>query len=453
MATDAQRFTAGWFDNGVYESCLAISLVLPDDVPVQGVFPLRVVEQFFDNRGTGAPKLDDSWMECPYTLKMKWMHRPWPVQPALEDYSIARDVLDRTTLGEIGNDDISPPRASLGQRRSVVVIVLPVKAREPALSPKDGVVGALTLVHWVLTDWLRAARMSTGAPIRELTYGRLPLIIPVRHAGVLDDGALSWSDDRYDIVDDEAMARVLPRPVMSGPHADSIGEAFGQITWGRLGAVQLDHVKRGDSAAFHGDYVGAVLAYATACEIAIVTLSLALAWEDGMQPGDAARNYRDASVTKMLTSLCHPLGGRWSVDDPGFAQDWRIHVSEIRNKIMHAGFRPEHTEVKQARQALETLMTTIPERLVGKWKAYPRTLSLLVSRQSVDLYSSKKARPKILTDLESRSHASEEEFAAWRRAYYSSAVGGGTPGSRGRSPAVGRIRSNLRSWRLRKRTL
>jgi hypothetical protein len=41
-------------------------------------------------------------------------------------------------------------------------------------------------------------------------------------------------------------------------------------------------------------------------------------------------------------------------------------------------------------------MTTIPERLVGKWKRFPRTLSLFVSRQSVDLYASKKAHPKIL---------------------------------------------------------
>src|SRR4029077_13201262 len=92
--------------------------------------------------------------------------------------------------------------------------------------------------------------------------------------------------------------------------------------------------KRGDSAKFYGDDVGALLAYATACELAIVNLTLALAWEDGVRAEDAARTYRDMSVTKMLTSLCHPLGGTWSVDKPGFSRDWRVHVAEVRNRII-----------------------------------------------------------------------------------------------------------------------
>ena len=415
--TDSQRLTADWFDNDTYTGCLAMSFVLPDDVPVQGVFPIRIVEEFFGNRGTGAPALDDSWMVCPYILKTKWVHRPWPIHPVLEDYSLAGDVLDRVTVGEAGGEGAVPPGATFGHRRSVVVIVLPVKARETALSPHEGAVGALTLVQWVLADWLRAARMSTGAPINELTYGRLPLAIPVRYAIVVDDAKLSWTDERFDVVDDEVMNRALPQPILSGPNANRIGEAFGQITWGRPGAVQLDHIKRGDSAAFHGDDIGALLAYATACELAIVNVTLVLAWEDGMQPEDAARKFRDMSATKLLTSLCHPLGGKWSVDDPGFAQDWRVHVSEVRNKIMHTGFRPTYDEVAYAHQALEALMTTIPARLIGKWKRFPKTLSILVSRQSIDLYASKKALPKIIDDLENRSHASEVEFAAWRKAY------------------------------------
>ena len=181
----------------------------------------------------------------------------------------------------------------------------------------------------------------------------------------------------------------------------------------------FDHIKRGDSAKFYGDDVGALLAYATACELAIVNLTLALAWEDGVRAEDAARTYRDMSVTKMLTSLCHPLGGTWSVDKPGFSRDWRVHVAEVRNRIIHAGFRPTPIDVARARHALEALMTTIPKRLVGKWRRYPNTLALLVSRGSVDLYASKKAHSKIVESLEARSHASEVEFAAWRNDYLS----------------------------------
>ena len=63
-------------------------------------------------------------------------------------------------------------------------------------------------------------------------------------------------------------------------------------------------------------------------------------------------------------------------------------------------------------------MRMIPKRLVGMWGRYPKTLALLVSRGSVDLYASKKAHGKIIESLEARSHASEVEFAVWRNAYY-----------------------------------
>lgn len=415
----ADRLSADWFDSEIYSGCLALSLVMTDDVPLEGVFPIRIVEEFFDNRGTGVATRDDSWMVCPYTIMTKWLHLPRPIRSVLEDYSIATQALRRATDGEIGGEGTAPPDSGVGQQRSVVIVVLPVKAREPALFPQDGTVGALMFVHWVLAEWMRAVRMATNAAIGDLTQGRLPLMIPVRYAEVADGGTLRWTAAWYDVCSDELVKRVLPQPIVSGTAAESIGEAFGQITWGRPGAVVFDHIKRGDSAKFYGDDVGALLAYATACELAIVNLTLALAWEDGVRAEDAARTYRDMSVTTMLTSLCHPLGGTWSVDKPGFSRDWRVHVAEVRNRIIHAGFRPTPIDVARARHALEALMTTIPKRLVGKWRRYPNTLALLVSRGSVDLYASKKAHSKIVESLEARSHASEVEFAAWRNDYLS----------------------------------
>ena len=50
--TGSERLSANWFDNEIYTGCLALSLVLPDDVPLEGVFPSRIVEEFFHNRGT-----------------------------------------------------------------------------------------------------------------------------------------------------------------------------------------------------------------------------------------------------------------------------------------------------------------------------------------------------------------------------------------------------------------
>ncbi len=162
----------------------------------------------------------------------KWVQRPWAIQPVLEDYSIAEQVLNNATgaVSDAARDDL--PR-SVGQRRSVVVVVLPVKSRDSALSPPAGTVGALTFTHWVLAEWIRAVRMGTDAPVRDLTYGRLPPVIPVRYAHVESGRTLRWSDERYDIFSDELINRSLMQPMAPGPVRDMIGEAFGQITWGQ----------------------------------------------------------------------------------------------------------------------------------------------------------------------------------------------------------------------------
>jgi hypothetical protein len=409
---------AEWFDTDIYSGCLALSLVLPDYVPLKGVYPIRVVEEFFIDRGAGAPKVDDSWMVRPYTVMTKWVPRPWPVQPTLEDYSIAEETLNRATGGEAEAQGRPLPERSAGQRRSVVIVVLPVKARQLALSPTDGAVGALTLVHWILGDWLRAVRMASRAPIGELTQSRLPPLIPVRYASVVEGAKLDWAHERHDLVNGQLMNRVLPQPIIPRSRAGSVGDAFAQITWGRPGAIMLDQVRRGDAAALNGDDIGAVLAYATACELAITNLALALAWEDGLQAREAARIFRDMSVTRIVTSLCHSLGGTWAVDAPGVAMDWRIHIADVRNRIIHTGFRPTSIEVQRANRALKALLPAIAKSVIRKWKRYPRTVSLLVSRGSIDLYASKKAHGQIVEGLEARSHAAEEEFAAWRRTYY-----------------------------------
>jgi hypothetical protein len=60
-------------------------------------------------------------MMCPYTIMTKWMHHPWPIQPVLEDYSIAQQMSNRVADGEIGADEAALPGGSLGHRRSVVI--------------------------------------------------------------------------------------------------------------------------------------------------------------------------------------------------------------------------------------------------------------------------------------------------------------------------------------------
>ncbi len=419
MSGGAERLSTDWFDTDVYSGCIALSIVLPDYVPFQSVFPIRVVEDFFEGRGTGIAGIDDRWMTCPYVLMTKWMQIPWPIRPWLEDISIAEDALVKANIGVATREEDAPTLDPIpGQPRSVVIAILPVKSLATALERPAGKVDVITFVRWVLMEWMRAVRLSTQLPIQDLTPRRMPVAIPVRYADVVA-GELEWHEQPYDMFSDEFVERTLLPPVAPHEVVESAGLAFGQLTWGRPGAITLDHIVRGDSAAMIGDDVGALLAYATACEVAIVNLSLALRWENGSDAADVARELKPVSVSSMVPSLCHSLGGNWSLDAAGPARSWFVDVARVRNRVIHAGNTPTLVQLNLARDAVRELMTHIAKRLVVKWKTHPRTLALLVSRESVDLYASKKSHTKVVETIETLAESSEEAFAAWRRRYLS----------------------------------
>lgn len=420
MSSAAMRLRADWFDTTVYEGCLAMSVVLPDYVPLRSNIKIHIVEDFFENRPLGVAGIDHSWMSFPYPIMTKWVHVAWSIHPWIEDLGIARDALRNAGIGSVGAPEAAvASEAASGHRRSVVLLILPVKNLATAIRSPDDKVNAIAFVYWVLAEWIRAVRMGTGASLQDLTALRMPVVIPIRYAEVAD-GELHWVDDEYNIFVEDLLQRTLPRPAVPKEVVDRIGEAFGNLTAGRQSAVILDHILRGDAAAKAGDDVGALLAYATACEVAIVNLTLALRWEDGDNASDVARDLRETSTTKMVSSLCHSLGGEWSVDKPGPAQSWFVNVALLRNQTIHAGYLPMQMEVETARTAVTELMTHIAKRLVVKWKHREKTLALFVSRGSVELYASKKSRDKVVATIESLSLPSEKAFALWRHDYQTS---------------------------------
>lgn len=417
MTNDPTQLKADWFDAMLYEGCLAMSVVLPDYVPLRSNIQIRIVEEFFANRPLGVAGIDHSWMSFPYPIMTKWTHVAWPIHPWIEDFSIARDLLRNTGIGSVGaTDTMSVSDTPSGHQRSVVLLILPVKQLGPAIQSRDDKVSAIALVHWVLAEWLRAVRMGGRASLPDLTILRMPVAIPVRYAKVVD-GELHWSDEEYNIFPEDLLQRTLPQPVVPKEWVARIGEAFGNLTAGRLSAVILDHILRGDAAAKAGDDVGALLAYSTACEVAIVNLTLALRWEDGDNASYVSRELRETSVTKMVNSLCHSLGGQWSVDKAGPARSWFVNVALVRNQAIHAGHLPTQKEVEGARKALGELMIHIAKRLIVKWKQREKTLALFVSRGSVDLFASKKSHSKIVAKIESLALPSEEAFGIWRHDY------------------------------------
>jgi hypothetical protein len=188
------QLATDWFDTNIYRGCIALSIVLPAYVPFQSVFPIRIVEDLFENRGNGVAGIDDRWMNCPYTLMTKWIQAPWPIRPWLEDISIAENAFARAGIGTAKQaEEATTLDPNAGNLRSVLMVILPVKKLSPALDVRGGKVNAITFVHWTLAEWMRAVRIGTQLPVQDLTIRRMPVVVPVRYAEIVD-GALRHRD-------------------------------------------------------------------------------------------------------------------------------------------------------------------------------------------------------------------------------------------------------------------
>lgn len=360
-------------------------------------------------------------MDAPYTLMMKWVPQEQATTPWVEDTTLAGQVLTKSTDRKIDHFAVPPALQEEPHLRTVVVVLMPVKNSATALRYEPDHVDAFTLAQWVLFDVLRSVRMFTRLPIADLTVNRLPAVIPCTRAHV-ENGRLVWSGEQKSIMHDKLLRMGQSADMLSHNDIDTVMGAFGNITWGRRGAIILDHLCRANASAATGDDIGAALAYATATEVAIVDLVLALLWESGAAPEESAEDLRNEGVTKLVTSRCSSLGGKWRTDQAGPVRDWSTDVAELRNRVIHDGYLPSDAEIDKSRAAALGILQHIAKRLVIKAKVYPKTTSIFASEQSVQMYASKRSREETLATIRRLSPTSEGDFADMAKSLSSSEI-------------------------------
>ena len=104
-------------------------------------------------------------------------------------------------------------------------------------------------------------------------------------------------------------------------------------------------------------------------------------WEDGQTPADAARIWKDTSITKRVSQYYSMrLGAHWSINTQTPIALWFENVAAVRNRVLHGGRIPTTSEVETAVDAANRLYESLARRLVANWKKYPRTMSVFVAR-------------------------------------------------------------------------
>lgn len=195
----------------------------------------------------------------------------------------------------------------------------------------------------------------------------------------------------------------------------AVGNTFAQLTQASIAALIRDHLARGRSEHSAGDYRASILSLAIACEVALDNALAAMLWEEGETAARSAQIWvESSSITHRVRRLyAERLGGDWRLDVSSPIGNWRIHIVDVRNSVIHSGRLPSIAESSDAGHCAAELISFISERLVLRWKQYPKTLAMLCGPSSVERYSSKKQRNNVLEEMD-RCSSYAVDFHHWR---------------------------------------
>lgn len=157
-------------------------------------------------------------------------------------------------------------------------------------------------------------------------------------------------------------------------------EGLGEIASRRTTAFSLVAEMRREALVADrrdGNPVLGIAAVASAAELLLSTTLLHCSWEEGVRPEDAAKLFADrarSQLKRTIGSLSTRLGGNWSLTGSGEIAE-AYAVAQVRNRVLHSGYKPSLSELEEALLALQDLERFVGDRLCdsASLRKYPRT--------------------------------------------------------------------------------
>ncbi|WP_415972750.1 hypothetical protein [Rhodococcus sp. 077-4] len=397
-----------------FDKWVAISLALPEYVHLETVTSIMVNDDYLQHRGIAQDTYDSRWLRTPLPVQIGWRRIEKPTHPIVELTLIASEVLDEF-LGHTRTKPATAEKPDVPGATTVAVCVVPVHDLDAAFTQQDGVLDVVTLANLLVADTIRALRMMTGIPLKDVLYRQLSSIVPTllgrRKAETVD-----WSDGPV-IFLQHSMADLVSSDPISADDEVVLGQALYQLSIGRPAAVVRDHVGRAGAATASGDHPAALVAYATACEVALDNFLTAMMWEEGMTPADAADGWDNSLANRIKRNYASRLGGNWSMKTSTALTAYSRDVAKPRHRIVHAGETVDGPAVERAAVAAEELFSFVTKLLVSRGASYPKTISLLLGRDSLQRYGGEATR-SLLKAHEDHNDRWEHEFGLWRKQWF-----------------------------------
>jgi len=134
----------------------------------------------------------------------------------------------------------------------------------------------------------------------------------------------------------------------------------------------------------YGDFRSAVMLAFTVSEVLLDATLMAMAWEDGIPPEQAARLFSNQLMTRVRTLYHVRLGGNWDTRSGGSPVGrWHTACVLLRHRVAHAGFEPDRELAEEALNAYTGLQKHVFDRFTASIPKYPVSTCLLVGEPAL----------------------------------------------------------------------
>lgn len=235
----------------------------------------------------------------------------------------------------------------------------------------------MKLIHSLINAYVVVTKDPVRTPVRE----SLPPMVPMFTRRVVE-GNQGYPGDPGVFVVSAGSLRSTFMTETTDADWSHIGEVFSENSYPFAAYVST----RTAASRFlerDGDYRGAILSAATACELLMNDVLLHVLWHEAVRPEDAAVLFSDPRVgilKRSQSGLSPRLKGDWSLPRNGALSGWDANVAKLRHRVIHAGFVPSRAEAKQAVESMFDLERFVLDRLcsTGVLNRYPQTALAMV---------------------------------------------------------------------------
>jgi hypothetical protein len=272
-----------------------------------------------------------------------------------------------------------------------------IEAVTRLLAPtEDGITEAFDRCVARVDNAVRAYGLVTGLAAMSVTKQRLPDVVIYMTKELLDD---RWSEWSLLKLSDNMVIRYAPPDLDIESQRRVVAFAAGMLdndpvlSYLELSAeARRAHEREGDTRA-------AAIYAETACEVLLDGVLQSLLWEGGISPQGAAAEYFTLSWTLARRVKSHATfaarlgGGHWTLTGDGPVAHWYSYVAALRNRCVHAGYRPSTEEIARSDKSKKELRDYVAKRLHRRQGIYPKTASLFteLAQRGADFSNDRKS--------------------------------------------------------------